>query len=829
MPSSSQPDSQAPIPPGSNPQNVVCDHCGLPVPPGLVDPEADQQFCCNGCRSVYEIIHSCGLDRFYRLRESAGEQGQKAKTTERAYAEFDDPVFRDLYDRELPDGHHSVELYLDGIHCSACVWLVEKLPSVCPGVLSARLSLRQSLVEVIWDESQVKLSRIAKALDTIGYPPHPAKDAKAREARKREDHRFLIQIGVAAACAGNVMTIAFALYGGDFSGMEPQYERFFRWVSLLIGLVSLLWPGRLFFKGALAALRTRTAHLDLPIALALSAGTIAGLINTIRDQGDIYFDSLTMLIFLLLVGRWIQRRQQRWAADAVELLYTLTPSSVRVLREGQSVEVPIEAVQLGEIAEVRAGESIAIDGEVVEGHSTVDQSLLTGESRPIQVKPGDEVAAGTNNIAAQLRVRVLATGAHTRVGRLMQLVERGAEQRAPIVYLADRIAGWFVGVLLMLAGLTFGLWLWLDPAQATEHMVALLIVTCPCALGLATPLTVTVAIGQAAKRGLLVKGGDALERLARPGKLVLDKTGTVTAGRITLTAWHGDEPIKPAVVALEAYSSHPLAMALVDGLKPDDLNEGDAAELPRVTGVEQTPGSGIAGTVAGKRVLIGSPAFLKEQGIHLPASLAESTEQLVASGQTPVQIAADSECVAVAGFRDPLAEDAIDAVQQLRQQGWELSLASGDHPAVVQRVGQELGLAPEACHGGMSPEDKLDFIRSIAGDRTVVMAGDGVNDAAALAAADVGLAVHGSAQASLAAADVYLSGSGLMPIVALMQASRRTIRAIWRALGVSLAYNLVASSLAIIGIISPLVAAILMPISSLTVLTLALTTRSFKD
>ena len=803
---------------------VACSHCGLPVSAGLVQVGASEQFCCNGCKTVYEIINTCGLDRFYRLRESAGEAGQQAKTTERGYSEFDDPVFRDLYDHALPDGKHSVELYLDGIHCSACVWLVEKLPNVCSGVLSARLNLRQSLVEIVWDDEAVKLSQIARTLDSLGYPPHPAKDTRAREMRKREDHRFLVRIGVAAACAGNVMTIAFALYGGTFTGMESQVERFFRWVSLLIGLVSLAWPGSLFFRGAWAALRTRTAHLDLPIALALAAGCVAGFVNVIRDQGDIYFDSLTMLVFLLLVGRWIQRRQQRWAADAVELLYSLTPTSVRVVRDGQPVEVPIEAVLENEIAEVRAGESIAIDGIVTEGTSTVDQSLLTGESLPIQVRPGDTVAAGTTNIAAQLRVRVQATGEHTRVGKLMRLVERSAQERAPVVCLADRIAGWFVMVLITLAALTFVVWMLIDPARAVENTVALLIVTCPCALGLATPLAVTVAIGQAAKRGILIKGGDAFETLARPGFLLLDKTGTVTAGRMTLAAWHGDEAIKPLVAALEAHSSHPLATAFVQAVTSD----GDSASL-EIADVEQTPGSGISGTINGQHVMVGSPAFLASHDITLDSEISMATERLIDAAHTPVQIAVAGRCVAVAGFRDPLADDAVAALDELRRRGWQLALASGDHPAVVQHVGHELGLAPEQCQGGMSPEDKLTRVRELCQTHTVVMAGDGVNDAAALAAANVGLAVHGSAQASLSAADVYLSKSGLTPIVKLVGAARRTLRAIHRGLLASLVYNSIAASLAMLGFLGPLVAAILMPLSSLTVLTMALSAKTYED
>lgn len=819
---------------------VSCIHCGLPVPPGLVVPDTNEQFCCNGCRTVYHIINASGLDRFYRLRESAGEAGQRAKITDRTYAEFDDPTFADLYIR--PGEHNTVELYLEGIHCSACVWLVEKLPRVRPGVVAARLDLRQARVEITWDPQSVNLSQIARTLDNLGYPPHPAKDVRARDARRALDRKFLIRIGVAAACAGNVMTIAFALYGGAFTGMDPQYARFFRWISLFLGLIALLWPGAIFFRGALAALRTRTAHLDLPIAIALAVGALAGVINVFRDAGEIYFDSLTMLVFLLLVGRWIQHRQQRWAADAVELLYSLTPSSVRVVRDGATAEVPIEAVQQNELAEVRAGESIPIDGTVAAGKSTVDQSLLTGESVPIPVAPQDTVAAGTTNVAATLRIRVGATGEHTRVGKLMRLVERCAQERAPIVRFADRVAGWFVVIVLALATLTFALWLWLDPSRAAANTVALLIVSCPCALGLATPLAVTVAIGQAAKRGILIKGGDALELLARPATLLLDKTGTLTQGRTRVVTWHGPEHLKPLVAALEAHSSHPIALALAHDLRNDDT------PAPTITDVQQTTGAGITGHVhttplppsaapgEGQKettlttpLLIGSPAFLQSRGITVPDELAEATAQLIADTQTPVQIAVDGVCRAVAGLRDPLRPDANAALNTLARRGWEIRMASGDHPDVVTAVGRELGLPAHASLGGMTPEDKLNTVKNLQANQPVVMVGDGVNDAAALAAANVGLAVHGSAEASLAAADIYISRPGLNHIVSVVGSARRTVSTIRRALVASLAYNATAATLAILGIIGPLLAAILMPLSSLTVVTLAFTSRTFRD
>ncbi len=804
--------------------DVRCTHCGLPVPSGLVEPGADEQFCCQGCRTVYQMIHGCGLDRFYRLRETADAASVPARTTGRQYGEYDDAVFRGLYCQTLADGAQATELYLEGVHCAACVWLVEKLPQVLPGVIESRLDMRRCLVRIRWQGDRVKLSRIAQLLDSLGYPPHPARDVRARELRRREDHRFLIRIGVAAACAGNVMTLAFALYGGMFSGIEAEYARLFRWTSMLFGIIALAWPGSLFFRGAWAAVRTRTAHLDLPIALGLLAGGLAGTVNAVLDRGEIYFDSLTMLVFLLLVGRWIQRRQQRWAGDAVELLFSLTPTSARRVVDERIEEVPIEAVAPGDLVEVRAGDSVPVDGVVVAGHSTLDQSLLSGESRPVSVEPGQAVSAGTVNVASRLVVRVQSVGDQTRVGRLMQLVEECSRRQAPIVQFADRVAIRFVVVVLALAAATFAIWLWLEPARAIDNAVALLIVACPCALGLATPLALTVAIGRAARRGILIKGGEVLELLARPGELVLDKTGTITAGKTRLVSWVGSDQAKLWVAALEAHSAHPVGVALRAAV--DAAHESPAVE---VRDTVQTPGGGLTGLVDGRRLAAGSPRFVRSQGVAVGADMEAAERAAVAAGMTPVLVAVDGRCVAVASLGDPLREDAATALAELRRRGWTIRILSGDHPEVVAAVAEHLQIPAEAATGSATPEEKVAYVERLRGQGPVVMVGDGVNDAAALSAATVGIAVHGGAEASLAAADIYLSRPGLTPIVDLVGAADSTVRAIRRSLVASLVYNAVAASLAVTGLIGPLIAAILMPISSLTVLTLAFASRTFRD
>ena len=358
--------------------DCVCTHCGLPVPKGLIDAQRVEQFCCQGCASVYELIHGCGLDAYYRLREGAQGDAQPVKQTDSdRLASFDSDKFHELYVRTREDGMRVVDLMLEGVHCAACVWLIEKLPRVVPGVIEARLSLRQSTVRITWDPAQVELSKIAKGLSTLGYPPHPARGNKDA-VQLAEQRTMLIRMGVAGALAGNTMLLAFALYTGLFSEMEAQYAQLFRWASAVLGVIALVWPGRVFFQGAWAAIRTRSPHLDVPIALALGVGGVAGLVNVILARGDIYFDSLTVLVFLLLVGRFIQYRQQRRADESVGLLFSLTPTHCRrVNANDQSIEqVPVEAVQVGDLLEVRAGELIPADGTVEGGSASVVASRI---------------------------------------------------------------------------------------------------------------------------------------------------------------------------------------------------------------------------------------------------------------------------------------------------------------------------------------------------------------------------------------------------------------------------------------------------------------------
>ncbi|MEO7735022.1 MAG: heavy metal translocating P-type ATPase, partial [Kofleriaceae bacterium] len=644
----------------------ACLHCSLPVPAGRVSA-----FCCAGCEVVHHTIAANGLDQFYALRDAAAP----AHTTDHRYTELDDPAFQQLHVRRGRDGQACTSLYVEDLRCGACVWLIESAPRCVPGVSAIRVDLGRSRADVTWDPAVTSLAVIARHLDRIGHVPHPYRGLEREALRRREDRALLTKLGVAGAALGNLMLLAIALYAGMFDGMSRRDAGFFRWASMLVAVPALGYAATPFFRTALGALRAGRLHLDLPLSIGILAGLGWGAANVLRGVGEIYFDSLAMLVFLLLVARWIVLRYQRRASSAAELLLALTPSRAHRLEGDREIDVPIEAIVPGDLVRVLAGEVVPVDGEVVAGRSALDLGLLTGESQPTDVGPGARAHAGTLNLAAALRIRATAVGEATRVGKLVASIA-ALSVKAPIERLVDRVAGRFVFVVSTAALLTLLGWSMRSVALGAEHAMALLIVTCPCALALATPLAVTVALGRAARRGVLIKGADALERLATPGTIFVDKTGTLTAGKLAVVSWRGDVDAAALAAAAEAGSSHPIARALRDYAVPAAV----------ACDVREELGRGICATVAGHDVVVGAPPWVRRRSRSQPV-IEGWIAELAERGETPIVVAYDGAMVAVAGLADPIRDDARAALVALGRLGWTVHVLSGDDARVVARVG----------------------------------------------------------------------------------------------------------------------------------------------
>jgi len=806
-------------------QTVECAHCGLPSP--RPRDESEPAFCCNGCRGAWQLIHGWGLEDFYALRDCDPNE-TFAEKNKRSFEDLDDPKL--LLPSEVkrvsgPDGISlaKVRLSISGLHCAACSWLIEQTPNHVIGWYSAEVQMHSRSVELVYDPSLIRLSELGQLLDRIGYRVRPYDQSSERDASDRESRQLLVEVAIAGFCAANAMWIAIALYAGTFTGIADSHRELLRLVGVGLGAFAVLVPGRLFLRGAWASLRMRIPHMDLPVAVGLLAGLIASIYGLFAPTSEIYFDSIATLVFFLLVGRWIQLRQQHSAGRSIAALLNLTPAAAtRVDENDVMVRVPVREIVLGDVVKVGPGESIPVDGVVTHGESYVDRSLLTGESRPIAIGIRDKVEAGTENLESDIFVCTTAIGEQTRLGELSQSVASAAASKTPIVQLANRIGGWFVCIILSLAAMTAVVWWQIDSSVALSHSVALLIVACPCALALATPLAIAVAVGRLAERRILVRSGDSIEQLSKPGTIFFDKTGTLTQGRMQVTDWLGDEETLCIAARVEANIGHPIARAIVEYAK---ANSGMTIQnQTTVANVVNRVGNGVEAEVDQSLYKIGSVKWLLGEAVERSSAQKAKVDSILKSGSTPIVVLRDSELVAVLGVSDPLRSEAVEVIQKLRSAQWKVLILSGDHQAIVRYVAAKLGVSEEHALGEQTPEQKLSAIQNAKGNGPVVMVGDGVNDAAALAAADVGVALRGGANASLAAAPVLIGNSHLGGVVTLITSAKRTVRCIRDNFIVSISYNAIAAVLAMTGVISPLIAAVLMPISSLTVLTMVLAT-----
>ena len=807
-----------------NTVTLPCVHCGLP---SHVSSEDDPRsvFCCNGCRGAYELIHGWGLSDFYALRDQLGaSETSSVSGDRRGFESFDSEPFLGMSAPiKTSDGKLMTDLALHGLHCGACAWLIENAAARTPGWLLARVRMSDHTIRIVFDPELIRLSEIARLLDQLGYEIAPL-TKHADDQFRRENRKLLVQIAVAGFCATNAMWIAIGLYAGEASGVAAGHWGFLRLMGTGLGLASVVGPGRTFFRGAFASLRTRTPHMDLPIALGLTVGTVVGAINAVAGAGAVYFDSLAVLVFLLLIGRWIQFRQQHRAAKAVDLLLRITPRHAkRVTSDGEEETVLVDALSAGDTVRVAAGDNIPVDGEVIEGETTIDRSLLTGESHPIPAHRGSEVLSGTVNLSRPIDVRVMATGAECRIGKVMRSVEEAASAKAPIVQLADRIGGVFVITVTAIAIATFVGWLGQGWNVAAENATALLIVACPCALALATPLAIAVALGRSARRKILVRDGASLQHLAGRGMIWFDKTGTLTEGRPRVVEVFGDVRAIARAAAIESKCCHPVADGIIREAHRRSLPIPEEADLQ---GVGK---GGIFGNSDGRMVDVGNLAFMIDRDIWVDERVRDAAAKFAESGSSPILIAIDKIVVVVLAIADPVRAEAGQTVSRIIDAGWGVGILSGDHQSIVHQVAEQIGVPVDRAYGDLSPEDKLRMICDRTGQREkTVMIGDGANDAAALAAADVGIAVRGGAEVSLQAAPIYVASGNLRAIFDLLCGARSTQRLIFATFAVSLAYNLVAVVLAASGQISPLVAAVLMPISSVSVLAITMAWPTFK-
>jgi Cu2+-exporting ATPase len=767
--------------------------------------------CCRGCQAVAEAIVAGGLSDYYRFRtENAPTARDVVPEFLRQAAAYDNPALQKTFVRSVDDSVREASLILEGIVCAACVWLNEQHLAKLPGVLSVSVNYATHRARVRWDDSRVKLSRILQAVSEIGYLAHPYDPQRAQEILERERRQYLRRLGVAAAFGMQVMILAVSLYAGAFSGIETGFKNAFHWLSLLLTLPVLAYSAQPFFRSAFRDLRRRHAGMDVPVSLGLGIAFAGSVWTTVTGHGEVYFDSVVMFVFFLLTGRYFELVARKRAAEVSEAMVHMLPATAtRLLDSGEEV-VPVSELRAGDLVLVRPGESIPADGCVHAGRSSVDESLLTGESVPLAKQPGSALCGGSINIESPLQLRVEKTGSDTVLSAILRLLDRAQTEKPAIAVSADRAAGWFVARVLLLASGVALFWIFKSPERWLPITVAVLVVTCPCALSLATPTAITAATGRLMRRGLVTTRGHALETLARATTFVFDKTGTLTYGRLKLLATHSFADKDEAAClnlagALEAHSEHPIARALRDASGATRLD---------ASSIENLPGSGISGVIRGQRYYLGTVAFV-ETALGRPIDPAR-LERLREGGNTLVFLADNRQPLAAFVIGDEIRPGARELVKELRHQGKKVLLLTGDHPAAGGRIAALAGV--ESVEANLRPEDKLRRIEELTRQGAVVaMVGDGVNDAAALAAAHVSIAMGGGTQLAAASADMILLSEELSHLGEGVAVARKTVRIIRENMAWAVGYNLIALPFAAVGLVAPWMAAIGMSASSLIV------------
>ena len=796
---------------------AACFHCGLAVPQQqTITSEIDgarREFCCFGCKSVCAAIYEAGLQGFYqRTPQGLLLAPPPVPPSDLALYDLDD--IQGEFVSELGDSR-SIYLLIEGMHCAACVWLIEKSMATLLGIIQASINLSGKRLSVRWDNRQIKLSEIIRRLGEIGYGAVPYDPEAVAGVLKKQNRALLLRLIFAGFATANIMLVAIALYSGADRG---EFRQLFHWVGLALATPTLFYSGWHFFRGAWTGIKQMHLTMDVPIVIGTSVTYLYSAYVTLAKPatGEVYFDTVINLIFVILIGRYLEGSFKQQAMLSTQRLMDLQPRVATVLRDGQEQVVPVRAVQIGESVLIKPGANIPVDGVVCEGNSAVDEAMLSGESLPVTKQAGSNVSAGTVNGSGMLRVRTVCALKDTALARIIRLVEEAQSSKAPIQRIADRIVPWFIFVTLLLAAATFIGWLPVNFETALMAATSVLIITCPCALGMATPLSIAVASGLGARRGILVKNGETLETFSGVTHFVFDKTGTLTQGRMqvhqltVLPHWRKYTVLR-LVAALERYSEHGVAQAI--------LNEAKAQGIARVEAHDfsYAPGYGVRGTVDDVEIFAGTAAWLARNDVAANMELQRQVADLEKQATTCVHVAINREHVGYIALADELRNDAKTLIDNLRAMGMRLTLLSGDRRAVAESVAAQLGGMEVIAE--VLPQDKDQVIQSLQqrGEK-VAMVGDGINDAPALSRADVGIAVGSGTDVSMESASIVLTGSELDKVRQAILLSRRTLRTIRQNIILSLAYNAVMVPLAMLGLVTPLVAAIAMPVSSLLVI-----------
>ena len=773
---------------------AACYHCGEPLPDLPVHQQwegVEQAFCCQGCAAAAEWIRHSDLGDYYQLRSAAA---MRVGTEPQDLSIWDRDELLDEHSHRI-EGGREIILLTDGMRCAACAWLIDRALAREDGVLDSTANAVTGRIRISWDPQRAALSQLLQRLSLLGYRPYLAGGEASERARLADRRRWLLRLGIAGLGAFQAMMLAEALYLDVNNTMPVPTRDFFRWLTFLVSTPVVFYSGWPFLIGAWRELRNRHLGMDTLIASSTLLAYFASLVETIRGGPHVWYDAAVMFVFLLLAARMLEQRARNIATAQVDALARARPAfATRERADGERESVPLTALQIDDIVRVAAGESVPADGVLLDTQAMFEEALLTGESRPVSKAVGAPVYAGTICREHPARLRVTEVGSATRLSQLARLVDQAQAHRPPIAQVADRIGSRFVAGLLLCAVAVYVFWHFHQPERAFEVTLALLVISCPCALSLSVPAALAAAHGALARLGVLATRPDALETLSKATDIVFDKTGTLSDAQPGLGSVEvfGDLQARDALAiaaALERDSGHPIAAAFAVAARADQQAQQ----------VETVTGRGVQGRVAGVHWYLGRADFA--------AGREDDGFLWLGDGQRGV---------ARFSLHESPREDADSALRELQAQGLQVHLASGDGAEAVQRLADSLGITQ--AHARQTPEDKLALVRELqAQGRIVAMVGDGLNDAPVLAGADVSLAMGEGAPLAQRAADLVLTGATLMRIPAAILLARRTRAIIVQNLGWAMAYNLIALPVAAMGWVTPWLAALGMALSSLIV------------
>ncbi|KFZ29706.1 hypothetical protein IDAT_00960 [Pseudidiomarina atlantica] len=792
--------------------NGSCFHCLQPLPPngGYSVTVADKQrhVCCYGCQAVAQTIEAQGLQHFYQFRDTSNPLQIPLLPEELQQLEaYDQEELQQQFTHLDDNGHTSTTLSVEGMTCAACAWLIEQQLQTLPGVDYARVNATTERVNVAWHPEQVKLSDVLKKISGLGYRALPFQAATQEQDFKRRRRYFVRRIGIAGLATMQVMMIAVALYFGMVDELDDNLRQFFWWISLLFATPVLLYSAQPFYLSALRSIQAKQLNMDVPVSLALLSAYGASAYATVINHGEVYFESVSMFTFLLLVGRYLELlAKQRAIATASNLVKLLPATAQRETANGDLESIAVNKLTDGDIVRVLPGQTLPADGELLSALGTINESMLTGESVPVVHEQGARVFAGTLNQTQPLRIRVTAVQQATVMAKIAALQDQALANKPKLAERAEKLANQFVQQLLILAALTFFVWTFIEPSEAFWVTLAVLVATCPCALALAAPTAVTGVIHRLNKQGIILRNTDAIQTLATVKTVMVDKTGTLTTGQFSIADVQLEDNVAQTQAwalakALESHSEHPLA-------KP--FQQLDSKSSVQLTNVSVALGRGIEadwqqtdGNLV--RVRIGAPGFS-----------ADWHPELNKEADYNVILATPEQVIARFLVTDTLRPDVAETLHFLRQQGLEIIMLTGDQPHNARRVAEQLGISQ--YHAQCLPEDKLHWVKQTQQQHPVMMIGDGMNDGPVLAQADVSMTFGHAADLARQAADIVAMRNDFGALAELLRATAKSRAILKQNISWALFYNIAIVPIAVMGWVTPYIAAIGMSVSSLLVL-----------